>query len=535
MGESTTLLTMNLFSLRFPRFTGPRIMVPVAALVLAACVRLISPQDADYSNEYGSEVFQAGYGLIAERYLEPVSLHKLAASGVGSLPSLDARLSVDDSIDAFRLSYDGKPVGAVSLPAGDAPEDWSAATVRAIALARAASPAIAEAKAETIFKTVFDGIIRPLDDFSRYAGADSASEHRAMREGFGGIGLSIRMETDNGNALVISVNGDGPAATAGMQANDRVVRIDGQDIADWTQRRLIDHLRGRIGTRVLLTVLRESRPDPFDIELVRAHIVPETVRSSHEDGIAVIRILSFNRETAHKVAEAIADERAGTHEPIRGVVLDLRSNPGGLLDQAIEVADVFLDHGDIVATRGRHPRSLQRFIASADDLSGGLPLAILVNGNSASASEVVTAALQDHARGIVIGTNSFGKGTVQTVLELPNEGEITLTWSRLLTPSGYRLHELGVLPEVCTRDNGSVWIQDDLADHLRQGDHVVAGNLPVWRSTGNGDEADRSALRGLCPGDSASPDVDIAVAKAVLGDPALYKQIIQRGTDLARR
>jgi carboxyl-terminal processing protease len=270
---------------------------------------------------------------------------------------------------------------------------------------------------------------------------------------------------------------------------------------------------------------------PLEFSLRRAHIVPVTVTSRREDDVAIIRVVGFNRETASKVARAVkAQLNAAEQRPLKGIILDLRSNPGGLLDQAVELADAFLDSGDIVLTFGRHPRSLQRFVATVGDLSSGLPLAILVNGNSASASEVVTAALQDQARAVVVGSNSFGKGTVQTVLRLPNNGEITLTWSRLVTPSGYRLHKLGVLPTVCTRAEGEVVAADNALAHVEKETGDLAEHLSRWRATGNIDDIDRESLRRLCPSDNASPDTDVAIAKNLLSNPALYNELIQQGT-----
>ncbi|NKB48577.1 MAG: PDZ domain-containing protein [Alphaproteobacteria bacterium] len=505
-----------------------------AVLLLAACVSPPPAPDAAYSDSYGKEVLGAGFTLISDRYIDPISMHDLAVSGISGLRSLDSQLQVDDRNNGARLSYADRPLGTINLPTSQSADAWSTVTVRAIAMARTASPAVAEADAEAIFKAVFDGIIEPLDGFSRYAGTQRATEHRALRDGFGGIGVSIRMEDDS--ALVLSVNDTGPAAEAKLQADDRMTHVEGEPVAGWTQRQLVDHLRGKIGTQVRFTIKRPDRPQPFDVTLTRAHIVPVTVTSRREDDVAIIRIGGFNRETARKVENALKAQLASSNKPLNGVILDLRSNPGGLLDQAVELADTFLDSGDIILTFGRHPRSLQRFVATVGDLANGLPLVILVNGNSASASEVVTAALQDQARAIVVGSNSFGKGTVQTVLQLPNRGEITLTWSRLVTPSGYRLHQLGILPSICTRADGEAVTPDRLLAEAKTETQVLKEQFSRWRATGDRDSSDRETLRRLCPSDSSSPDTDVAIAKNLLANPALYKELIAKGTiNLARR
>jgi carboxyl-terminal processing protease len=200
------------------------------------------------------------------------------------------------------------------------------------------------------------------------------------------------------------------------------------------------------------------------------------------------------------------------------------------------VSDIFLNGGAIAATRGRHPGSNQVFAADAGDLGRDLPLVVLINGNSASAAEIVAAALQDNGRAIVVGTNSFGKGTVQRVLRLPNNGEMTLTWSRFLAPSGYRLHELGVLPSVCTHGGGDTKSADTLVPAVQHGQDVLAGRLNTWRATGNNDGADREGLRELCPSDGGTPDVDLALAKAIIADAALYRSLLQEAeTTVAER
>ncbi len=522
---------MTVFKSFMAGASGARHLVRLAVvLALAACVPLPPAQDTEYNDAYGKRVLNAGFTLISDRYIDPISLHDIALSGMSGLNSLDSDFEVVDKGRGAQLTYANRPIGTINLPTSEKPDAWSAVTVRAIAMARAASPAVGEADAEAIFKAVFDGIVEPLDGFTRYAGNQRANEHRALRDGFGGIGVSIRMEEDS--ALILSVNATGPAADAKLQADDRMTHVAGDSVAGWTQRQLVDHLRGRIGTQVRFSIKRPGQSQVLRFTLTRAHIVPVTVSSRREEDVAIIRVVGFNRETASKVAAAVTAQLNAPGPPLNGFILDLRSNPGGLLDQAVEMVDAFLERGDIISTFGRHPRSLQRFVATVGDLSNGLPLVILVNGNSASASEVVTAALQDQARAIVIGTNSFGKGTVQTVLRLPNNGEITLTWSRLVTPSGYRLHQLGVLPTICTRADGQVVATENLLEQVHDEMRGLAEQFTRWRATGNDDdsESDRETLRNLCPSDSGSPDTDIAIAKNLLGDPALYKELIQKGT-----
>ena len=504
------------------------------ALVLAACAQIGPKLDAEYSDDYSREMFDTGYSFINDRYISNVSLRDLSFSGLAGLHQIDSKLDVRPSADNIEVLYQNRTVGRLTAPSSDDPGAWSQATVDAIAIARAASPSLADARAETVFKAVFDGVLSPLDKFSRYDDAETATEKRAYRDGFGGIGITIAKEDTD--AQIISVTEGGPAAKAGVLARDRITHIEGESIAGWTQRRLVEALRGPVNSSVSFTVVRDGAAAPIGIALTRQHVVPETVEARRENGIAIIRLIGFNVDSAKDLRRVVRRQMRAPDGPPDGFVLDLRSNPGGRLDVSIDVADIFLDNGDIIVTRGRHPGSRQAFEATQGDETAQRPIVILINGNSASASEIVTAAMQDHGRAVVIGTNSFGKGTVQSVLRLPNNGEITLTWSRFLAPSGYRLHELGVLPTVCTHGGGDLKSADALVPSVRDGQNVLAGRLGSWRATGNADSADRAGLRTICPSDGGSPDVDVALASAILADPGLYASLLhQADTAVARR
>jgi carboxyl-terminal processing protease len=207
-------------------------------------------------------------------------------------------------------------------------------------------------------------------------------------------------------------------------------------------------------------------------------------------------------------------------------VLDLRGNPGGLLDQAVAVADVFLRNGVILTTGGRHPESVQRFNATGRDLTNGLPVVILINGGSASAAEIVASALQDRGRAVVVGTNSYGKGTVQNITRLPNDGELILTWSRFRAPSGYILDQLGVFPNVCTSDLLALATDGNLHEQVQNAVSRAATTLTLWRTLSRSDEARRSEIREICPDDMDKPEIDLKVAQEILADRPLYARML---------
>jgi carboxyl-terminal processing protease len=252
-------------------------------------------------------------------------------------------------------------------------------------------------------------------------------------------------------------------------------------------------------------------------------VIPETVIARTIDDVLEIRIRSFNQRTAESVEKAVAAARAAG--PVKGIVLDLRSDPGGLLDQAVDLADLFLDSGTIIALRGRHPGAQQFYAAHPGDIAPGIPMTIVIDGRAASASEIVAVALQDNQRAAVVGTVSLGKGSVQTVVRLPNQGEIVLTWSRAYTPRGAGLHGLGVLPDVCL--SGEAATLTDTVGRIFGGGSLPAGIVDGWRSPPS--EADGlEALRAACPPE-AHPDrpIDIEVARRLVQDPALLARALQ--------
>ena len=523
---------MNDLKKRFALIRGTALLA--AALVLASCVQIGSKVDAEYSNIYSREMFDTGYSFINDRYITAISLQDLSFSGLAGLHQIDSNLEIRSANQNIEVRYQNRTVGSLAAPPNDDPEAWSKATVEAISIARAASPSLADARAETVFKAVFDGVLSPLDKFSRYDDAETATEKRAYRDGFGGIGITIAKEDTD--AVILSVTEGGPAAKAGVLAQDRITHIEGKAITSWTQRQLVEALRGPINSAVTFVINRAGASAPIGIALTRQHVVPETAEVRRENGIAIVRLIGFNVDSAKELRRIVQRQMRGPDGPPVGFVLDLRSNPGGRLDVSIDVADIFLNAGNIIATRGRHPGSMQAFAASEGDATAQRPIVILINGNSASAAEIVAAALQDHGRAVVIGTNSFGKGTVQSVLRLPNNGEMTLTWSRILAPSGYRIHELGVLPTVCTHGGGDLKSADALVPAVRDGENVLAGQLGNWRATGNIDTADRAGLRQICPSDGGSPDVDVALASAIIADRGLYTSLLrQADTAVAQR
>jgi carboxyl-terminal processing protease len=299
-----------------------------------------------------------------------------------------------------------------------------------------------------LIESAINGMLSALDPHSSYLNAKDYQDMQVQTRGeFFGLGIEVTME--NELIKVISPIDDTPAAKAGILAGDVVTHLDGEQVQGLTLRDAVEKMRGPANSSIVLTILREGVDEPLKITVVRDVIRVQSVKSRIEDDIGYLRIASFSEQTTEGLEKAIEQLRKDIpDEKFKGFVLDLRGNPGGLLDQAVLVSDAFLERGEIVSTRGRHPDEVQRFSARAGDLVDGEPVIVLVNGGSASASEIVAGALQDHRRATLVGTRSFGKGSVQTIIPIGRSGAIRLTTARYFTPSGRSIQARGIDPDI---------------------------------------------------------------------------------------
>ena len=304
-----------------------------------------------------------------------------------------------------------------------------------------------DVKDDTLVEGAINGMLTALDPHSNFLNAKNFTDMKVQTRGeFGGLGIEVSME--NGLVKVVSPIDDTPAANAGLKPGDLITHLDGTPVQGLTLPEAVEKMRGPVNSDITLTIRREGR-DPFDVKLTRAIIKIRSVRS-HLEGkdIGYIRITSFNEQTDVNLNNAMKKLKQEAGKKLAGIVLDLRNNPGGLLDQAVAVSDAFLDRGEIVSTRGRRSEDAQRYNARPGDIASGLPVAVLINGGSASASEIVAGALQDHHRAVVMGTKSFGKGSVQTIIPLGGHGAMRLTTARYYTPSGRSIQAKGIDPDV---------------------------------------------------------------------------------------
>ncbi|QCO55998.1 S41 family peptidase [Pseudorhodobacter turbinis] len=311
---------------------------------------------------------------------------------------------------------------------------------------------VEETDTNDLIEAAINGMLTSLDPHSSYLAPKDFDDMRVQTRGeFGGLGIEVTQE--EGFVKVVSPMDDTPADAAGIEAGDFITHVDGESVLGLTLDAAVDLMRGPVGSEIIITVVREGSAEPFDVSIIRDTIKLTAVRTRTVGSTIVVRMTTFNDQTYPGLESGLKEssEELGGWDNVTGVVLDLRNNPGGLLNQAIQVSDGFLEKGEIVSTRGREAGDGERFNAVPGDLTGGKPLVVLINGGSASASEIVAGALQDHRRAIVVGTKSFGKGSVQTIIPLRGEGAMRLTTARYYTPSGRSIQALGVAPDIIVK------------------------------------------------------------------------------------
>lgn len=306
---------------------------------------------------------------------------------------------------------------------------------------------VEEVSDKKLIESAINGMLVSLDPHSSYLDEQSFKYMNEQTKGkFGGLGIEVTME--NGVVKVVSPIDDTPAFAAGLKSGDYITHIDGEQVIGMNLNDAVDKMRGKIGTKVKLTI-RRINAKPFDVTLKREEIKIQSVKSNIKaNDVAYIRVSSFTEDTDKMVEKALKKAQDQTKNGIKGVVVDVRNNPGGLLDQAVSVSDLFLEQGEIVSTRSRNAEDTVKYNAKAGDITHGLPIVMLVNDGSASASEIVAGALQDHKRAIIVGEKTFGKGSVQTVIPLGNYGAMRLTTARYYTPSGRSIQAMGIVPDI---------------------------------------------------------------------------------------
>ena len=386
---------------------------------------------------------------------------------------------------------------------------------------RVRSDYVEEVSDKELIESAIDGMLSSLDPHSSYLNRESFEDMRVETKGeFGGLGIEVTME--NGLVKVVSPIDDTPAAKAGVKAGDFITHLDGEQVLGLTLSEAVDRMRGLVGTEIILMIRREDVEQPIEIRITRAIIKIQSVRSRIEESTAYIRITKFNEQAEVGLIRELGKIKEELGDAMTGVIIDLRNNPGGLLDQAIAISDAFLNQGEIVSTRGRRTDSMQRYNAKTGDLADSLPIVVLINGGSASASEIVAGALQDHRRAIILGVRSFGKGSVQTIIPLSGQGAIRLTTARYYTPSGRSIQAKGIEPDIeVTQGRVETEEQDDLRDEASLRNRLASEDeINGDSENGNSDVVEKSNGRS----DLARQDFQLSRALDLLHGLSLFNE-----------
>lgn len=463
-----------------------------------------------------TSVYTTALAFMAPRTLDPVPVGTLAVWGLRGLTALDPSLTAELRGGRLLLIADDRVVLTETAPAGQQPAAWAASVVRLYATAVAVSPAVRRAGTQGIIQSFFDEMFNHLDPYSRYVAPLEAAKDRARRNGRAGLGITL---TQRDSSIVVQqAVSDGPAMIAGLDPGDTILAVDGEAVRQLGVGDVERMMAGPLGTGVQVS-WRHDDGAPRSADLVRALVPPETVFPAFAGDMLVLRITSFSNSTASHIEHDLKDGLAGSRRPA-GIVLDLRGNRGGLLRQATDAADLLLPAGVVTTTEGRDPDADHVFRSGRDEMGRGLPVVVLVDGRTASAAEILAAALADRGRAVVVGASTLGKGLVQTIAPLPDGGELFVTWSRVLAPRLWPLQSLGVLPQVCT-SLGEARLRQQLAA-LAEGTQPMARDIAVDRGARAPlPPAEVVAIRNTCPSGEGT-DLDVAAAQVLIDNPAAY-------------
>ncbi len=477
---------------------------------------LAAPAHADpaFDTRLATDVYAAGLGFIPPRALDPVSVPDLALWGLRGLTALDPELMVERA-GGLRLLAPGRSPFDFPLPDTTAPAAWAGLAAALSEAGWAASPSVRRAGTPGVIQAFFDAMLPHLDPYSRYIAPAEAAEEEERRVGEAGVGLVL--SEDPQGIVVAHAISDSPASRAGVHDGDRLLAVDGRATFAATPAEVGAWLAGPEGSEVNLEV--SGGHGAHRITLKRAETPEENVFAARTDAALVVRLASFTDRTAERLASVLETDLEGSR-PAYGIVLDLRGNRGGLMRQAVAAAGVLLPEGVVATTQGRDPAANRVWWSTQGRAAAGRPLVVMVDAQTASAAEILAAALADRGRGVVVGSSTQGKGLVQTITRLPDGSELALSWSRVLAPRGWPIQGLGVLPQVCTSlGQPAVRRQlDALASGVQPMSPILArargARIPV-------PPAEIAAIRNACP-PAAGTALDLEAASRMITDPGAY-------------
>ena len=475
-------------------------------------------------------VIRTALDFLGPRTLEAVSSRQFSLWGLNGLTVIDPALTVEVEGALIRLVTPQGVLHAQRTPAEADLDGWTRTVVAMADAAWRGSAQIRSTGQQALIQSFFDELFNHLDPYSRYIAPVPASSDRDARDG-SQASAGITVTRIGRSTLISAVNANGPAWGAGIAAGQRLIAVDGHATRNQDEATIAAWLRGDAGSVVVLLIAPSGRGAAQSVTLTRAPVPPETVFAFSSGDIVVLRVTGFSSGTAQEMSqfldqamqpqEAGPDTDRGVPSRVHGLIFDLRGNRGGLLQQAVTSVALVLDHGIAVVTRGRDPQANHIWSVRGGDLTGGIPIVVLVDGRTASAAEIMAAALADHRRAVVVGSATLGKGLVQTIAQLPDGGELFVTWSRVIAPLGWPLQGLGVMPQLCT-SLGQAALEralDDLAEGIQDNARAVADSrrarspLPAARML---------EIREACPA-AIGGDADLDAARLLIEDPTRYR------------
>jgi carboxyl-terminal processing protease len=493
-------------------------VIRVALVLLLLCVpeARAQPAGGGFDAQRMAAVYAAALDFMAPRILDPIPLSQLALWGLRGLTAIDPTVSAYAKDGKLILASQSQLLFEAPAPIDDSPASWAAIVTSMTGAGYNLSPALRRAGTQALIQGFFDALFAHLDPYSRYVPPAEARHDRTRRNGNVGIGMTVTVR--GGNAVVTSVAAGGPAARAGIKPGSTILAIDRKPVHGLDARAVMALIDGSEDTELRILWRGSDRRQRERI-VVRAMLPPETVFPETLANVLVVRITGFSRTTDEHLVAALRRALAPPR-PVLGIVLDLRGNRGGLLRQAAATADIFLSPGIVAMTAGRAVESNFVWQSGAGGIVGLAPVIVMVDGRTASAAEILAAALADRGRAVVVGSATMGKGLVQTIDPLPDGGELFVTWSRVLAPRGWPIQELGLLPQVCT-SRGEDALHSQL-EMLAQGVQPMAREVAMHRAARPPlSTAQVLAIRDICPAADGSA-LDLEVARTLIRSPAAY-------------
>lgn len=498
-------------------------MIRISALLLVLFVRSAHAQSAaesqpgNFDPQQARNVYGEALAFMAPRILDPIPIAQLTIWGLRGLTALDPALTASLHDGRLQLADRARLVADITAPKDESPVSWAAAAVDLSSAGLALSPLMRRAGTQGIIQAFFDELFNHLDPYSRYVAPSDAGVDREHRTGQGGLGLSL-IRQKGAQIVVQSVIDESPAALAGVRPGDTIIAVGGQPATGQDPMTVSALIAGPERTAVTLT-WRGHDGRTRNAQIERAMVPPETVFSDRIGDILVMRVSGFSSSTDTRLAHTLQGGLIGPHPP-SGIVLDLRGNRGGLVRQAVMSTDTFLPAGIVAMTAGRAPDASHVWRSNDGELAEGVPLVLVVDGRTASAAEILAAALADRGRAVVVGSTTLGKGLVQAIDPLPDGSELFVTWSRVLAPLGWPIQGLGLLPQVCTSLGRDALRRQLLA--LAEGVQPMASAIRLHRaSRAPLTPMQILAIRNICPA-AEGRDADMEAARALIDNPAAY-------------